>query len=191
MLKKAEKKGKVMSAAETLFHHRGYTATSLADIAGEAGIPLGNLYYYFRTKEDLAKAVIDERNRYVRARHESFEQKSSPLDRLLAFLERIHEAADDRTAHGCPVGGLNQEANKLGGRLAEDAASTFKIMLAWVADQFKGLGFKPKQAAEEAVALIAAIQGSILLGQTMKDAALIRREIRRQQEQLKNRVNGG
>jgi TetR/AcrR family transcriptional repressor of nem operon len=191
MLKKSEKKEKVMSAAETLFHHRGYTATSLADIAGEAGIPLGNVYYYFRTKEDLAKAVIDERNKYVRARHASFEKDASPVARIAEFLERIYEAADDRTAHGCPVGSMNQEANKLGGKLAQDAASTVKIMLAWVGEQFKALGLKPKQAAEEAVALLSAVQGSILLAQTLQDASLIRREMRRQQQQLKRHLNGG
>jgi len=48
-------------AALELFYQQGVANTSLADIAGAAGVPTGNVYYHFRSKEALVEAVIDKR----------------------------------------------------------------------------------------------------------------------------------
>ncbi len=39
-------------------YRQGATATTLADIAQAADVPLGNVYYYFKTKDDLIRAVV-------------------------------------------------------------------------------------------------------------------------------------
>ncbi|HTB33743.1 MAG TPA: TetR/AcrR family transcriptional regulator, partial [bacterium] len=95
------KRERIVRSAKALFHERGYTVTSLADIAQEAKVPLGNVYYYFKTKEDLVATVVEGRNEYVRARHRALEKAPTPLARLEDFLQRIHDAADSRAAHGC------------------------------------------------------------------------------------------
>lgn len=43
----------IMEAAETLFTKKGFSATSLADVAAAAGISRGTLFYHFRSKDDL------------------------------------------------------------------------------------------------------------------------------------------
>jgi len=48
--KKGDKRARLMEAAETLFYQQGVHRTTLADIAQEAEVPLGNIYYHFRTK---------------------------------------------------------------------------------------------------------------------------------------------
>jgi TetR/AcrR family transcriptional repressor of nem operon len=179
------KRERIVKSAETLFHRQGYTVTSLADIAGAAKVPLGNVYYYFKTKEDLVATVVEGRNAYVRGRHQALEKAPTPLARLEAFLQRIHDEAENRAAHGCPVGGLAQEAGKLGGRIAQEAGSTFGIMLDWVGAQYQALGFKPAEARERAVDLVAAVQGSILLGHSTGDAGLIRSAMKRLQAGLR------
>jgi AcrR family transcriptional regulator len=45
----AKREALVLAAAE-LFWMRGFEASSLADIAEASGVPLGNVYYYFKTK---------------------------------------------------------------------------------------------------------------------------------------------
>jgi AcrR family transcriptional regulator len=179
------KRGRIVRSAETLFHTQGYTVTSLADIAEEAKVPLGNVYYYFKTKEDLVAAVVEGRNDFVRERHRALEKAPTPLARLESFLQRIHDESESRAAHGCPVGGLAQEAGKLGRRIAGEAGSTFGIMLDWVGEQFRALGFKPSEARERAVDLVAAVQGSILLGHSARDPELIRRAMKRLQAGLR------
>ncbi len=44
-------------AALELFYRQGVASTSLAEIAGAAGVPTGNVYYHFRTKDALVEAV--------------------------------------------------------------------------------------------------------------------------------------
>ena len=48
---------------KALIHKQGFNLTTLADIAQEANVPLGNVYYYFKTKESIAEAVIANRGR--------------------------------------------------------------------------------------------------------------------------------
>ena len=50
----------VVQAALTLFVERGFAATKLDDVARVAGVSKGLPYLYFRSKEDLFKAVIAE-----------------------------------------------------------------------------------------------------------------------------------
>src|SRR3954470_1848048 len=112
----------LVEAASTLFHRQGYEQTSLADIASAAAVPLGNVYYYFKTRDELLKAVLDERLRGMQARRAEVEALTSPRDRLLAFVGRFEERAEEFTAYGCPMSGLCQETNKHGGEVAAEAA---------------------------------------------------------------------
>ena len=50
----------VVQAALKLFVERGFAATKLEDVARAAGVSKGLPYLYFRSKEDLFKAVIAE-----------------------------------------------------------------------------------------------------------------------------------
>jgi AcrR family transcriptional regulator len=50
----------VVQAASKLFVERGFAATKLEDVAREAGVSKGLPYLYFRSKEELFKAVIAE-----------------------------------------------------------------------------------------------------------------------------------
>lgn len=49
---------KVLEAAKTVFHRKGFEGTRMQEIADEAGINKALLHYYFRTKENLFDAVF-------------------------------------------------------------------------------------------------------------------------------------
>ena len=61
MPRKTDKRVRLIEAAKVLIHQKGFNQTTLADIAQEADVPLGNVYYYFKTKEAIGDAVIDRR----------------------------------------------------------------------------------------------------------------------------------
>src|ERR1044071_2100105 len=46
----------ILETALTLFRERGYEETTMRAIAEQAGVALGNAYYYFRSKEHLIQA---------------------------------------------------------------------------------------------------------------------------------------
>jgi TetR/AcrR family transcriptional regulator len=50
--------GRLLDAAETIFAKRGFTGATTAAIAARAKLPKANLHYYFRTKEELYRAVL-------------------------------------------------------------------------------------------------------------------------------------
>jgi AcrR family transcriptional regulator len=49
---------RVLDSAAALFLDRGYAQTSLRDIATDAGMKAGSVYYHFESKEDLLKAIL-------------------------------------------------------------------------------------------------------------------------------------
>ena len=50
----------IVDTALRLFRERGYEATTMRAIATEAGVSVGNAYYYFGSKEELIQAYYDE-----------------------------------------------------------------------------------------------------------------------------------
>lgn len=56
--RKEERPGEITEAAFGAFAEHGYAGTKVEDVAKRAGVSKGLLYLYFRTKEDLFKAVV-------------------------------------------------------------------------------------------------------------------------------------
>ena len=50
---------RILDAAESLFAEKGYSATSLGDVADRVGIRSPSLYNHFRNKEALYEAVLE------------------------------------------------------------------------------------------------------------------------------------
>jgi AcrR family transcriptional regulator len=50
----------IVDAALRLFRSRGFEKTTMRAIASEAGVSLGNAYYYFGSKEHLVQAFYDQ-----------------------------------------------------------------------------------------------------------------------------------
>ena len=56
-----DKRTQLIETAMKLAYRNGFRETSLADIAEAAHVPVGNVYYYFKTKEELGEAVVERR----------------------------------------------------------------------------------------------------------------------------------
>jgi AcrR family transcriptional regulator len=52
----------ILAAASRLFGDRGVTATTMAQIAREAGLQQSSLYYYFRSKEEILATLVAKAN---------------------------------------------------------------------------------------------------------------------------------
>ena len=55
-----ETRTRILDAAEQVFHRKGVLSASLNDIASEAGVTRGAIYWHFKNKEGLMAAVINE-----------------------------------------------------------------------------------------------------------------------------------
>jgi AcrR family transcriptional regulator len=93
--RKEDRPQEITEAAFAAFAENGFTATKVEDVARRAGVSKGLLYLYFRTKEELFKAVIrsvvaprvDELTQLL----DDSEQSAEAFVRgpLLAFLQRL------------------------------------------------------------------------------------------------------
>jgi AcrR family transcriptional regulator len=174
MPRKTDKRIRLIEAAKLLIHRQGFNLTTLADIAQEADVPLGNVYYYFKTKDAIGVAVIDKlAKEYLESLSALAQFK--PAERLKSFVQFSAESLDSIARYGCSIGGLCQELGKQGGSLADQAAKLMFDIMQWTEAQFKELGFGA--ASEDlALSLVASIQGTYLLTHTFKDPKLANRQ---------------
>jgi TetR/AcrR family transcriptional repressor of nem operon len=171
------KRERLVAGAAELLHRNGVGATSLADIAQLADVPLGNVYYYYRTKDDLVRAVLDAQTEQVGAMVEGFRDLPDPAERLKALASRWDLMRDVVARYGCPFGSLTTELNRRDDGLDRDAAMPMRLILEWAATQFQELGCA--EPYDLAVALLSAIQGSSLLAATLRDPDLLSTQVRR------------
>jgi AcrR family transcriptional regulator len=57
---RAESREQILSTARRLFAERGYKGCTVADIAQQAGMSQGNIYWYFSSKEELLKVILKD-----------------------------------------------------------------------------------------------------------------------------------
>ncbi len=160
-----------MAAAVQLLHQQGVEKTTLADIAGAAGVPVGNVYYYFKTKDELVAAVIGAHTQQLQAMITSLEQQERPQDRLKALVRGWADQRELAARYGCPFGTLSAELDKRGDGLDLAAAGVMQALINWAERQFRAMG--RSDAPDLAVALVAAYQGISLLTNTFRDPGLM------------------
>lgn len=83
----------IIDAARKVFQDEGYAGFSARGVAGRVGITLGNLQYYFPTKEELLRLTLSFYLRQMLGEYASVANKSglSVHLRLLALVERIFD----------------------------------------------------------------------------------------------------
>jgi AcrR family transcriptional regulator len=174
---KPGKRERLVGATAQLFHQQGIEMTTLADIARAADVPVGNIYYYFKTKDDLVAAVIDAYVLELRARLASLDRYRTPKARLKALVREQVDQKELAAQSGCPMGTLCSELDKGDNGLERAAAQLLALSVDWAEQQFRSVG--RTDARDLAVALVAAFQGISLLTNTLRDPELMAREGRR------------
>ena len=83
-LPRAERRDQILAAATRAFARAGFAATSLDDIASEAGISRVILYRHFESKTDLYRAVLDRVGGRLSATVGTRDYTASSVDTLIA-----------------------------------------------------------------------------------------------------------
>lgn len=182
-----EKRAELLRAAKGLLHEQGFQRTTLADVARRADVPLGNLYYYYKTKEAIAEAVITAHEAALRDCFDGWTAAHrDPRLRLRALVRAPLDAEDSVIRFGCPHGSLCQELEKLGAdtSLAKAGVRLLAVYLDWCEAQFRALGRGPAEARASACDLVAAVQGTMLLAHTFRSRDLLARQLRRIESDL-------
>ena len=89
--RRASRKAQILDVSTALFHERGYHATSLDDIADRIGFTKPAIYHYFRSKEDILFAIVDE------IVDRGLERLTAVADKRISAAERMHELLVENT----------------------------------------------------------------------------------------------
>lgn len=173
----AGKRERLIAAARQTVYEQGVEKTTLADIATAAGVPLGNVYYYFKTKNEIIEAVVESHAREARAMLSAIEDDvANPQDRLKTLFAMFAGQSGQIARYGCPHGSLCLELDKRG----DDPTLAARLLsepIDWAERQFRAMG-RP-DARDLAFEIIARYQGTALLTSTFRDPELMVREAAR------------
>jgi len=152
-----DKREAILTAAFSLFGHYGYRRTSIDDIAQEAGIAKGTVYLYFKSKEEIFRALAQQLIDQMLAAAETAQATSTSVAEQLRgmleakfgyFFELLH-----RSAH---VREILDAKNQLCADLFTLADRRYQRLLANAITQAEGrgelhparVGLEPEAAAE-------------------------------------------
>jgi AcrR family transcriptional regulator len=166
----------IVVCAKKLFYEHGYDGTSFSDIVEASGLYRGNIYHYFKTKDDILKAVINQHLEEFRALLTQWEKEhTDPKARLLAFVGMITGRKVELVKYGCPIGTLNTELGKDRRDLQKAARALFDLFRDWLSTRFTELN-RGDEAEVLALHLLGRAQGIAVIAHVYQDAKLLRRE---------------
>lgn len=85
-----QRKQQIRAAATRCFVRRGFAATRLLDIAREAGLSKGGVYFHYRAKEALFHDILEAQFAALQARWDTQQDADQPADRALRALVLTH-----------------------------------------------------------------------------------------------------
>jgi AcrR family transcriptional regulator len=167
-----DKRRRLVDAAWRLVYRQGLARTTLSEVAAAADVPLGNVYYYFRTKDDLVEAVLEGHKRHLREVMAAWEARTpDPRARLRLYLGAQARSAAKLAEQGCQHARLAQDLNQ-DPALRHRAGEILGLYIAWAERQLRALG-TPGEAHRRAVSLVARVEGAIALGSTLRRPDLL------------------
>lgn len=178
-----ERRTAILAAAQALFGRYGYRRTAIDDIAREAGIAKGTVYLYFKSKEEIFRALCQQLIERVLETAETACHGDMPiaerLRRLLAakfdyLFELVHGSAHARE--------LIDAKNRLSVDLFTQGDRRYlRLLTAVIAEAAErgelhptGVGLEAETAAE---LLVRSAAGNELYGATPPTPAVLRRRL--------------
>lgn len=166
----------IVDCAKQLFYEHGYDGTSFTDIVQASGLVRGNINHYFKTKDDILKAVIQQHlDEFTHLLTHWDKKYTEPKARLLAFVDMVTGRKAELVQYGCPIGSLNTELGKDRQDLQLYARALFNLFRDWLSDQFRVLNYGD-QSQGIALHLLGRAQGIAVIAHVYRDAKLLRSE---------------
>lgn len=103
---------KLIEISVQLITVKGFNNTGIAEILGQAGVPKGSFYHYFKSKDDLGLAVIEYYGLSLREGLDAALNSlpGSPLTRLRGYFDQVLAyVVPDYSRCNCLLGNLGQE----------------------------------------------------------------------------------
>ena len=164
-----ETRQRIVDAAADLIFEQGVAHTTIEDVRAAAAVSSSQLYHYFADKPALVRAVVDHQSDTIVAGQETFDL--SRLGGLRAWRDWVIEHQHELNCRGgCPIGSLGSELAETDPDARSHVADGFARWAAALRDGLQEMQTRGRLSPEAdpdrlALALLAALQGGLLLAQ--------------------------
>ncbi|MFE6195806.1 TetR/AcrR family transcriptional regulator [Streptomyces sp. NPDC057838] len=174
---------RIIEAAAELMFHRGAGGTSIPDIQAAAGVSASQIYHYFGDKQGLVLAVIDHQTDTQLAQQRPLLDNLDSIEALREWCDRAGSRQDARGCEGgCEIGSLASELADGDQSARTRLISAFDrweepIRSGLARMQARGELSERADSAALATALLAAVQGGMLLSQVRRSSTAYRQAV--------------
>ena len=174
----------IVQTAGQLFYQHGYSQTSFSDISDKAGIPRGNFYYYFKTKDDILTAVLTQRHQQIKQLLKDCENFSGDVRaQLIYLLEMLVHEEESIVKYGCPVGTISLELSKSSVDLQQQVKDIFETLRQWIDEKMSAAGLA-KNSTALSMEMLARLQGTTVLANVYHDIDFLRQSVQQHKQWL-------
>jgi AcrR family transcriptional regulator len=174
----------VVKVVSEMFLMRGFACTSMDDVVKQSGVSKSNIYYHFKSKDELTLAVLEN---YISTLQNLFREQSQDdegqlLPRLERYIEQlIQDLVERDCVGGCPLMSLMVEAGKTNEAVRVRLAQFFqqqKDQLTQLLEEGKRRGeVRNDLPASVLASLISSwLEGMLMLASIQKSASTLRGE---------------
>lgn len=173
---KEERRRQILEAALAVFSQKGYHATNVSDVAAQAGVSQGTIYWYFDSKDELFEAaILFAFMDFGEASLEGLELYPTATEKLWALVQAMEGFAD--VAEGMFMLFLgywaSSDRQEESAQVWMDMLRQYKDVVAGIIEEGIGTGeFRPVDAEALVWALLAAYDGLAAYGMFMPDLDL-------------------
>lgn len=177
--KGAATRDRIIAAAADLMYRHGVAGTSTPSVRGAAGVSSSQIYHYFGDKDDLTRAVIAYQTDAMVAVHTQLLERVENLDALEGWRNFLVDSARQQGGiGGCPLGSLASELADDHPWARQALSASFDRWLAAIRTALTTLVDNRTLRSDTdvdqlALALLAAIQGGLVLAQAQRDTAAL------------------
>ncbi|KAA8959419.1 TetR/AcrR family transcriptional regulator [Mycobacterium sp.] len=123
---KSQRRDEILAAAKTVFARKGFHNTTIADIAKEAGLAYGSVYWYFDSKDDLFHALMAVEEQALRAHVIAAVGASTDGDGETSFRTAVQATLEFFEADKATVKLLFRDAYALGDRFEKHLGGIYE-----------------------------------------------------------------
>ena len=165
----------LVDTAATLFRRQGYAATGVNQILESADVKSGSLYHHFpQGKQELAAAVVDTVGRGIEALLRKFLAGETPVaDVVDRWIELLAAGLSGDQRDGCPIEPIATESVHASPLVRDASARAFGSWSTALAERLRADGWPDRAAGDTALAVVALIEGALMLSRTAGDAAAL------------------
>lgn len=166
----------LVETAAVLFRRQGYAATGVNQILDTAGVKAGSLYHHFPDgKQELAAAVVESVGGDIdRLLRKMLAREAPVADVVDGWIDVLAMGLAGDNRDGCPVEPIATESVHSSEKVRDASARAFGSWSLAVADRLRSDGWPEEDADRTALAVIALIEGALILSRVAGDAAALK-----------------